>query len=752
VDAAAAPSPRPRRFRPRRFDRWLAAAVLAGGALYVGGAWSASSYALVLQSLGAADTGLRVGVPRSERGDEFGWHTPLIQSAVRNGFRRYDRLPPYTEDLRTVVATPLADWGLPFKPTLWGFFVLPPAYAYSLYHYLPMASFVVGWTYLLAALGLGKREGLFFSLAIAFTAFTQYWWNGWANLTEPFFPWVVLAFLSRLHPVVKGLVISWLLTSWLVLFLYPPAAMAHAFVGAALVLAVRPEALTRRNLLALLGGAAAAGLAIWLYLGHVLVTLGRTQYPGHRFSGGGGVEFLRFLSQFFPTVQVDHHVLLTPGSLCEQAMMGTFYVLLVVCFLDYRGLLHAGRRTRRAVAGLLVAFLMTQAWQLLPLPWWVGAPLLWHRVTPGRLSVAAGLTCVLFAAVAARRGRLRVTWIRFAAFAALVLAVWFRFKRQVGFNGWIDVAILVPAGYVVYTARARGWHSHRVNRAFLLSAAAVGLLAFGDYNPVQSTHPIFERPSTWMTRALDRRMQDGCTTIVVPFGWSFFGHTGSPLVGLGYPSLAHATFEPHLAFWRKLFPEMPADEFDRMFNNVGVFVAGDTAEPRRVPGTLATEVPIRTVIERGAGYPCLFAGARRALGAGAFAVRWALPEVPATVRAGDVLRVPVRVTNIGNDIWPDRAMADPEAQGGWAVRLTSRWRTEEKDGDYRGRFDLRRPVFPGETVTILALPQAPAKPGAYTLEFDLLQENVAVFSDQGAPPASVPIRVVAGAETTRDPE
>jgi hypothetical protein len=719
-------------------------AVLAGGALYVGGAWSASSYAIVLEMLGAADRGLLVGEPRPERGDEFGWHTPLIQSAVRNGFRRIDRLPPYTEDLRTVVATPLLDWGLPFKPMLWGFFVLPPAYAYSLYHYLPIASFLVGWTYVLAVLGAGRREGLLFALAIGFTAFTQYWWNGWANLTEPFFPWVVVAFLSRLHPVVKGLAIYWLLTSWLVLFLYPPAAMAHAFVGVALVLALRPDTLTRRNLAALAGAVAAAGLTIWLYLGHTLRAIGQTQYPGHRYTGGGGVDYLRWLSQFFPTVQVDHHRLLNTGNICEQAMMGTFYVLLVVCFLDYRRLVHASLGTRRAVLGLLAAFLMTQAWQLLPLPWWVGAPLLWHRVTPGRLTVAAGLLCVLTAAIAARRGRLRATWPRFAVFAALVLAVWFRHKRQVGFNSWIDVAILAPAGYAVYRARARGWHSHRINRAFLASAAAVGFLAFADYNPVQSTRPIFERPNTWMTRSLDRRLQDGCTTFVVPFTWSFFGHTGSPLVGLGYPSLAHATFEPHLAFWRRLFPELPPDEFDRLFNNVGVFLAGDTPQPRRVPGTLATEVPIRAVIERGSGYPCLFAGAKRALGAGAFAVRWGLPDLPDTVQAGEVMRIPVRVTNIGNDIWPDRAMADPEKPGGWAVRLTSRWLTAEKDGPHQGRSDLNRPVFPGQTVTIVAKPQAPSAPGTYTLELDLMQENVSFFSSKGAPPALIPIRVVAG--------
>jgi hypothetical protein len=160
------------------------------------------------------------------------------------------------------------------------------------------------------------------------------------------------------------------------------------------------------------------------------------------------------------------------------------------------------------------------------------------------------------------------------------------------------------------------------------------LLAFGDFNPVQSTRPIFARPNTWDDARAGPALKDGCTTFVIPFEWSFFGHTGSPLVGLGYPSLAHATFEPHLAYWRKLFPELPPDEFNTLFNNVGVFVAGDTERPRRIPGTLATEVPMRTVLARGSGYPCLFSGARRDMGAGAYAVRWELPPLPAQVPAG----------------------------------------------------------------------------------------------------------------------
>ena len=107
----------------------------------------------------------------------------------------------------------------------------------------------------------------------------------------------------------------------------------------------------------------------------------------------------------------------------------------------------------------------------------------------------------------------------------------------------------------------------------------------------------------------------------------------------------------------------------------GVFVAGDTETPRRIPGTLATEVPMRAVIERAEGYPCAFSGEHRRLGDGAYAVRWDLPPVPSQVAPGAVLRIPVKVTNLGDDIWPDRNMADAGAPGGWAVRLTHRWRS-----------------------------------------------------------------------------
>ena len=489
---------------------------------------------------------------------------------------------------------------------------------------------------------------------------------------------MVLAFLSRLHPVVKGLVIYWLLTS----------------LAGALPLPARPRWRTRssgprwcwrcgprRSPGATSRPSSEASrpprITIWLYLGHALEALGQTVYPGRRFSGGGGVDYLRWLSQFFPTVQVDHHRLLNPGNICEQAMMGTFYVLLVVCFLDYRGLVqaepgHPPGRARPAGrvpddAGLAAPAAALVGGRAVPV-----AP---RDAGPAQRRAPACCACST-AAIAARRGRLRATWPRFAVFAALVLVVWYRYKRQVGWNGWIDVAILAARGLRrLPRPHAAAGTSPRLNRALLASAAVVGLLAFGDFNPVQSTRPIFARPNTWMTRALDQRLKDGCTTFVIPFEWSFFGHTGSPLVGLGYPSLAHATFEPRLAYWRSLFPELPPDQFNQLFNNVGVFVAGDTERPRRIPGTLATEVPIRTVLERGSGYPCLFSGARRDLGAGAYAVRWELPPLPAQVPRRRLLRMPVKVTNIGNDIWPDREMADAGEPGGWAVRLTYRWRT-----------------------------------------------------------------------------
>jgi hypothetical protein len=91
----------------RRFWYALAAGVFLCGCAYVGLGWSPSSYAIVLGELGETDTGLIAGIPRVERGDEFAWQTPLLQMTLRSRFQRFDRTPPYFEDLRTLYPMPI---------------------------------------------------------------------------------------------------------------------------------------------------------------------------------------------------------------------------------------------------------------------------------------------------------------------------------------------------------------------------------------------------------------------------------------------------------------------------------------------------------------------------------------------------------------------------------------------------------------------------------------------------------------------
>ena len=111
VHEPADPDNRGGRAPVRHFWRVLWIGVILSGCLYVGQRWSPSSYAIVLQQFGVVDTGVVAGLPRVERGDEFAWQTPLLQMTVRSGFQRFDRTPPYFEDLRSLYGMPIRDLG-----------------------------------------------------------------------------------------------------------------------------------------------------------------------------------------------------------------------------------------------------------------------------------------------------------------------------------------------------------------------------------------------------------------------------------------------------------------------------------------------------------------------------------------------------------------------------------------------------------------------------------------------------------------
>jgi hypothetical protein len=584
----------------RRFWWLLAALVALSGCLYVGQRWSPSSYAIVLEALGVQDRGLVAGIPRAERGDEFAWQTPLLQMTLRSGFRRFDATPPYFEDLRTLYAMPIKDWALIFKPQFWMFFIASPAVAYSFYQFLLMAMFVVGYTALFTRLGGRPIDALLMALVLFFSSYFQYWWDGSANFFNPFFPWIALAPLWAIPFAARLALFFWLLVGGLLTYFYPPNAIALGFVAAIIWLAIRPDWLEWRKVLALALTAGAAGALVLFYLRDAIRILSGTVYPGHRVASGGGVSWRWWLTQFLPTSHMNHHVPLIPApNICEISTVGSIYVLAALFFIPWKRVFsESTREDWRKWRWLGLGLAATQAWMTLPLPSWVGYPLLWHLVPPGRMVVAGGIMLLTLVFVIAQRWSPRFSPFTCLSFALTLVLAWALFKKPHGigieeaYRDWIYAAPVVLAAALVGLGLLS---AARANTLLIGSAAILGAVSFGTFNPIQKTTTIFSTHRTPVTAAFDRQLRlEGRGFLLVPWGSSFFAHSGLPLVALGYPSIAYSTFDPALDLWRKLFPDLPADEFNRIFNNVGTFALDDVPAPRWQPiYTVAPVAPFK---------------------------------------------------------------------------------------------------------------------------------------------------------------
>jgi hypothetical protein len=126
----------------------------------------------------------------------------------------------------------------------------------------------------------------------------------------------------------------------------------------------------------------------------------------------------------------------------------------------------------------------------------------------------------------------------------------------------------------------------------------------------------------------------------------------------------------------------------------------------------------------------------------AFDVEWGKVELPASVPPNSPIRVSLRVTNHGNVVWPN---IGPQAtnSGAYAVRVSYRWCgvCGPSVEDYKERFDLPKPLAPGESAEIIVPVLTPETPGRYGLQFDLVQELVTWFQSKGAQTLIVPVTV-----------
>ncbi len=139
-------------------------------------------------------------------------------------------------------------------------------------------------------------------------------------------------------------------------------------------------------------------------------------------------------------------------------------------------------------------------------------------------------------------------------------------------------------------------------------------------------------------------------------------------------------------------------------------------------------------------------GSEEHLAAGVFAARiGTVGLVPATLPAGAEVQLPVGVTNESDVAWA--------RQGAVGVNLGSRWRqgiaaADSEDSELNpqvgpeGPRSLLPQMNPGAFETITLPVRAPDEPGAYTLEIDLVYEQVAWFARRGVEPLRLPVRVV----------
>ena len=535
--------------------------------VYFALALSPSSYGLALGFLGAKDTGTLLGTPKVERWDEWAVQTPYVQALVRSGFGTHNVTSYYHESFRNLMSLPVMDWGFVFRPLHWGYLVLPPAWAFSLYWSLAAALTLVGWSVLLRRWGLRYGVAVACSLSIFFAPFTQTWWSAVAVLLA-LLPWILLTASSHLRRRYQLPLLGWLVACCVVSASYPPWLLMAAFVGLVTLLAfvVRKDQLGR---LVLVGLAGLVGLGIGvLYMSPALRALSTTSYPGHRVVPGGGLPWGQWLSQFTPLgVTRGYHS--TNGTIVPEAVaMGSFLPLLALSLVDYRRLRDQLRWDElRPVVALGGGFVLLSLWQLFSVFGPLGALFGWNRAVVQRSLLGSGLLLIILAGWVLSRFPLRLTVGRFACAVAVLLGASWLTAAHSGaptlrygiHDDLIAVAAVAVVGGLLVWWRGRrrtGWTAGAIALVAMLPVAWVWIL----YNPVQEARVIFAPIHTPVTAQLDHAASLRPDHVVAS------GLPGAVANGAGYKSVVQTLVLPDVAAFAKLFPTMSPARLNFLFN------------------------------------------------------------------------------------------------------------------------------------------------------------------------------------------
>ncbi|PBC23460.1 MULTISPECIES: hypothetical protein [unclassified Mesorhizobium] len=575
-----------------RTAKVLLIALLVIAAVYVALALTPSHYAMGLHYLGLADARPLFLTARPVRSDEWIVLTPLFQTAVRGGFSTINQISPYHESLKGFWALPILDWSLVFKPQLWGFWILPPAYAYSLYFAVLWVAFLVGYTILLRQLGADLWFAAFGAGCLLCSHMVQVWWTSNAP-PFAFAPWPLIAFLLPIRPWLKLPLLFWMSAVWVFGLVYPPFLIPTAFSLAVLLLAFRRDMITPANIAVAILAAACLGISFVLYFGDLIPVMQGTVYPGQRDVSGGGVAAMKLLAYVFPFFTTAGFFPLMKTNECDVAVVSTLLPLTVICFVDYRSLTETLKSNIFSFSVVCAGLLLMFAWMAFPVSSRIGEVFLWNKVQPGRMAWGFGLLLTISLIITASRCKFHITKRRVILFFVSVAAGWAISKIGVTYlfpikevtilqaikRGYFEWVSLVPFAFgfafFVYLREL-----DRISGRILLCSAYIsGAITFGTYNPFQQAYPIFDIPETRFLASLREQAKAN------PNGWAVLpGIYGALFSGAGVPAINHTLTAPQLSFFRKIFPAMPEAAFNQAFNRYAFVIPSDVLEPKSTAG------------------------------------------------------------------------------------------------------------------------------------------------------------------------
>lgn len=174
------------------------------------------------------------------------------------------------------------------------------------------------------------------------------------------------------------------------------------------------------------------------------------------------------------------------------------------------------------------------------------------------------------------------------------------------------------------------------------------------------------------------------------------------------------TFEPPAAAAGRLFLEWQPENPRHGRGRPGLFYRFVVRLPELGDDELLADAP-----------RIVFLGTRELLDRDLYAPRWPGCGAPATVAAGEEFLALARAVNESPYPWTHRGNA--------RVRLSYRWYEDGEGVDgAAGTTDLPRSIAPGEELESWLQVRAPAAPGTYELELDLVLAPLGRFSEHGA--------------------